>query len=143
LAELVGQTGIVYGVDENNPYSDSPNMSELATLSRVKLLKAKIPPFPIVMSGGMDAVITKTFIFLYDLVPIEEDTAIAKPNVSIYQSIEQAINPGGIFAVVLNVIEQDREKGSYTPYQDALSEHLRNFRKVHHENELMIYQNIG
>lgn len=135
LAKLVGQEGMVYGVNKDNP-----ERTGLTTFRRVNLISADIPPLPEEIREGMDAILVRNFLLMYNLVPADEEHMTTTPNVSIYQSIRQAINLGGIFAVVLNVIEQDRESGSYTPYQDALNEHLRNFRKVHHEKELMVYE---
>ena len=139
MAKLVGRTGTVYGIDQHNPFPQNRNMASLLMDRRIRLLRAKIPPFPDEVSRDIDAIVVREFIFTYGRIPEESHTrCVANP--ALYDCIRYAIKTRGIFAVVLDDMEQAQENGKDAPYQRDITKNLRNFRKVYHEDELMIFR---
>ena len=131
LAEIVGEEGQVYGVDQLNPFERHQNMRDIQNFSNAKLLKSTIPPLPI---EDLDAVIIREFIWTYPL-PFN-----GSEDPEVYQAIDAALKTRGHLLLHLNKTEQKSERTEYPLYQITIARQLPNFQRVHDKKDLMVYQ---
>lgn len=135
LSDLVGKSGIVYGIDSLNPFDNHENMRELKEISNIHLKKATMPYLPDEVSD-LNAIVIREFIWTYPL-PVN-----GKENPDNYKAIDSAIKVGGHLIMPLNETEQEDESGENPMYQNTIKRHLPNFSKVYHQDTLMIYEKL-
>jgi len=133
LAEIVSENGIVYGVDQLNPFAQNKNMQELQSLSNIRLLKATLPSLPAEVSD-LDGVLIREFIWTYPL------PCNGSENPQTYQAINAALHVGGHLILPLNPVEQTAERGGHPMYQHTIRRQLPHFQKVYDREDLMVYQ---
>ena len=133
LAQCVGPTGMVYGVDKLNPFPHDPQMRVLDTVPQIKLFKHLLPPLPEEVKN-LDTIIIREFIWTF---PVPYTGAI---NPLIYQAIDGALNSSGHLILHLNWVEQENEHKSHALYQRTIATHLPQLVKIYHQEDVLAYR---
>ena len=131
MSALVGQTGLVYGIDELNPFLHHSQMKVLQNVPNIKLITANVPPLP-PEATNLDAILIREFLFAYEDYPKESH--------EINASISSTIKPGGYLILCLNSTEQDHIRNGDTRYEKTISHYPHKFRKVYYKGQLLIFQ---
>ncbi len=133
LSKIVGENGIIYGIDELNPFKKDRNMKKLQKIPNIQLIKALMPPIP-KQATNLDATIIREFIWTYPL-PFN-----GTESPEIYRAIDSSIKQGGHLILHLNQTEQKSERDGHQTYQKTIIKQLPNFQKIYDNEDLLIYR---
>lgn len=132
LSELVGEEGIVFGVDKLNPFDFHPEFRKLYRIPNIHLITAEIPPIPPEVSD-LDAVVIREFIWTYPL-PVS-----GRVNPAVYQGIDSALRDFGHLILHINKAEQRNEKRN-SSYQSTIHRYLPHFSRTDFSEDFMAFR---
>lgn len=129
MSRLVGEAGVVYGIDRLNPFGWFEHMRSLAEIPNIRLIAAEIPPLPAELRG-LNAIVVREFWFL-------KSTGEDKP--IIYRDIQNAVKPGGYLIFHLNETEQEGERTDRV-CQGIVQQNMPRFSLIAREGEALVYK---
>jgi hypothetical protein len=142
LSKIVGEKGIVYGVDELNPFRRHKHMRALRKVPNIKLIKSKIPPLPSEVKD-LDAIIIREFHYTNERNGVSKDGVVKyKENPEAYVAIDSALNNNAYLILHLNSTEQKNENGGKKSYQKTIKRNFPDFKKEFHEGNILVYQKL-
>jgi len=136
LAEIVGNTGRVYGVDRHNPFAMFPQMKKLYQIPQIRLVRAEIPPLPYDLRE-LDAIVVREFIWSYDF---SSNKGLVSEKPELYKSMANAIKEGGHLILHLNPTESKIESSRNPSYQKTIEKNFLGFTRTYFLLDCLVYK---
>lgn len=135
LSRIVGEKGIVYGIDSLNPFEGSRSMKELTKYLNIKLLRATLPNTPKEINN-LDAVVIREFLSSLDRKE-GNDNVCLKPNKEVNTAIGSSIKNSGYLMLVLN----DSEKDYVNFYKETIENNFPcKFDNVYSSKNMLVFK---
>jgi len=149
LSDIVGENGMVYGVDLHNPFRSFKyrkyykHMRDLRKRHNVKLIKAKIPPIPLEVSN-LDAIVIREFLWTQEYVKGRYKDYIneAVEDPIIYIEMNRVLNNQGHLILHLNPTDEKKEKDGKGNYHQIIKRQFPDFKKKFHKRNMLVYQKL-
>jgi len=136
LSDLVGEEGVVYGIDQLNPFPWHQNMVGLQRLRNVRLIRARIPRVQEEVSH-LNAVIIRELLWTqYD--GGEKESGVFEPSNSVYRWLDSIIEGGGYFIIAFKEGEAETEWNGIC--QTVVRLHLPNFTRIFRGHKALVYK---
>jgi len=126
LAELVGESGHVYGIDKLNPFEMYEDMVVLNSLPNVDLIQASFPSIPVPKS---DIIVVREFCYV---------TQTGNKNAG-YSILDSKLRRGGSIILFLNHTEYHEEL-EIQSYQRAISQFPSNYKLIEFNELELVFQ---